>query len=283
MVAEKNGFDSFWFSDHLIDDNIDLVHGETWTTLALAASRTSRIRLGSGVTDTFRRQPATLTQTVATVDQISSGRAMLGLGAGEAMNLVPFGVNLDRPVQRLRETIQVVRKLWSETNRRPAAFDGEIFKLKGAFIQIRPIQRPHPPIHVGALSRMTRELAGELADGWMPWLNSPESYREGLRDVENGAKEAGRRLGDLDLIANLDVAISDDREKARAAANLSGKSALILEVGLLREMGYDVVVPKGTSIRTDTFSRRTMGLLGRAAKRVPDEAVERILRFRDRG
>ncbi len=279
VEAEKNGFDSFWFSDHLIDDNIDLVHGETWTSLAVAAVRTKRIRLGSGVSDTFRRQPSTLAQTVATVDHVSSGRVNLGLGAGEVMNLAPFGVDFDRPLERLRETIDVLKALWKATNRDPANYDGQVLKLRGAFVQILPVQKPHPPIYVGALGKKTRELAGELADGWMPWINSPESYRERLHDVARGAKKAGRDIGDIDLLAIIDVATSEDPERARRAALEPGKSALVLERSLLGEMGYNVDLPESTSIRTGIFNRETARLLKDAASRVPEEAVNQISAF----
>ena len=279
VEAEKRGFDSFWFSDHLIDDNIDLLHGETWASLAFAATRTKKIKLASGVTDPFRRHPSVTAQTVATLDHISSGRAVLGLGAGEAMNLVPFGIDFEAPVQRLRESIVVIRKLWQASNKEPASFNGNVFTLKDAFVQIVPVQKPSPPIYVGALSKKTRELTGELADGWLPWINSPKSYKERLRDVERGAAKSGRSLRDLDLVATLDVAISDDREEARQATLLSGKAALILERGLLREMGYHVSLPESTSIRTGIFTRETAKLLEEAVSLVPDEAVHQISAF----
>jgi len=277
--AEKAGFDSFWFTDHLIDDDIDLVHAETWTSLTLAATRTKKIMLGSGVTDPFRRHPSTTAQTVATLDHISSGRAILGLGAGEAMNLLPFGVNRDNPLDMLRESIIVIRKLWRATNAQPADFNGSLLKLNRAFIQILPLQKPTPLIYVGALGRKTREVAGELGDGWLPWINSPDSYRERLNDVRRGAERTGRRLQDLDLVATLDVAVSRDAEKARGAVMLGGKAALIAEQDLLQEMGYDIPLPKSASIRTGIYTRQTVRQLEETMPKIPDEAVEQISAF----
>ena len=279
LEAEKSGFDSFWFSDHLIDDNIDLLHGETWMSLALAATKTSRIKLASGVTDPFRRHPSATAQAVATLDHISNGRAVLGLGAGEAMNLVPFGICFDKPVTRLKESIAIIKKLWQATNRQPASFNGELYKLNGAFIQILPIQKPSPPIYVGALSKKTREITGQLGDGWLPWINSPSSYKERLRDVDRGARSVGRSLQEIDLVATLDVAVSKDRERARQAALISGKAALVLERGLLQEMGYNYSFPECTSIRTGIFTRETPQLLDKAIATIPDEAVHQISAF----
>jgi alkanesulfonate monooxygenase SsuD/methylene tetrahydromethanopterin reductase-like flavin-dependent oxidoreductase (luciferase family) len=279
LAAEKCGFDSFWFSDHLIDDNIDLLHGETWTSLTLAATRTRKIKLASGVTDPFRRHPSVTAQTVATLDHISSGRAVLGLGAGEAMNLVPFGIKFEAPVMRLRESIDVIRRLWRASNREPTSLNGNLFTLRDAFIQILPVQKPLPPIYVGALSKKTRELTGEIGDGWLPWINSPASYKERLRDVERGARSAGRSLEELDLVATLDVAISRDRDMARQAALSPGKAALVLERGLLEEMGYHISLPENVSIRTGIFSRDTVRLVEQAMSLVPDEAVDQISAF----
>jgi len=277
--AERAGFDSFWFTDHLIDDNIDLQHAETWTSLTLAATRTSKIILGSAVTDPYRRHPSTTAQTVATLDHISKGRAALGIGAGEAMNLIPFGIQPEDSIQRLREAILVIKRLWLATNSEPANFDGRIFSLNEAFLQISPLQQPGPPIYGGALSRSTREVTGEVADGWLPWINSRNSYAARLQDVKAGAKRAGRDINELDLIATLDVAISEDREEARRAALIPGKAALIAEGSLLREMGYKIQIPRSTSIRTGVYTRETMREVERTIPLVPDEAVEEISAF----
>ena len=277
--AEEAGFDSFWFTDHLIDDNIHLEHGETWTSLTLAATRTNSIKLGSGVTDPFRRHPSVTAQTVATLDQISSGRAILGMGAGEAMNLEPFGVHFDDPVRRLEESIIVIRRLWQGSAQIPVSFRGNILSLTNAFLQITPIQKPSPPIYVGALSRKTREIAGKYGDGWLPWINSPTSYQERLKDVEKGAKEAGKSLNDIDTVATVDVAVSSDREKARKSALSSSKTALVLERSLLREMNYRLTLPASISIQRGIFTKDTMALLDRAIIQVPDRAAEQICAF----
>ena len=277
--AEKAGFDSFWFSDHVIDDDIDLVHGETWTSLAVAAMKTSRIRLGSGVTDTFRRHPSALAQTVSTLDHISSGRVNLGIGAGEVMNLSPFGIELDRPVERLRETIEVLKLLWRATNSKPASYQGKVLKLEGAFVQILPLQKPHPPVYVGALGRKTRELAGEVADGWLPWMNTPSTYREGVEDVARGAHKSGRSADEIDLAATIDVAVSDDPAKSWAAAAPPAKASLVLERTILRKMGFEISLPPEVSIRKGVFNRETALAVAKAAAQVPDEAVRQVSAF----
>ena len=86
MLAERNGFDSIWIPDHLLDTSYYRLNPECWTMITIMAYNTTRIMVASGVTDPYRRHPSTLAQTVATLDQMFSGRIALGLGGGEAMS-----------------------------------------------------------------------------------------------------------------------------------------------------------------------------------------------------
>ena len=115
LLAEKTGFDSFWMPDHLVATGVrrwDALHA--WGALCALAVQTKRIKLATGVSDTFRHHPASLAQMAATCDVLSNGRAILGIGIGEAMNLVPFGIPFDKPVGRTIEAIQIIRRLFSE-------------------------------------------------------------------------------------------------------------------------------------------------------------------------
>ncbi|UCH71166.1 MAG: LLM class flavin-dependent oxidoreductase, partial [Candidatus Bathyarchaeota archaeon] len=109
VMAEKHGFDSLWIPDHFIEDGA-LV--DPWSVMAVIGSYTKRVFICTGVTDTQRCHPAKTAQQVATVDELSQCRAGLGIGAGEAMNIVPFGIHCDEDprdrAQRLREAIEVI-------------------------------------------------------------------------------------------------------------------------------------------------------------------------------
>ena len=136
LLAEKIGFDSYWMPDHLVATGVRRWDAlEAWSTLCALAVKTKRIKLASGVSDTHRCHPAVLAQRAATCDVLSNGRAILGIGIGEAMNLVPFGIAYDKPVGRTIEAIKIIRRLWSEDF---VDFEGKYYTLKKAFLQPKP-------------------------------------------------------------------------------------------------------------------------------------------------
>jgi len=113
MLAESLEFDSVWVPDHLVLEDYRRLCPEAWCILSALATRTRRVTLGTSVTDPYRRHPAVLAQTVATLDLISGGRTILGLGAGEAMNTDPYGIPRDMRITRMRETVEILRRLWT--------------------------------------------------------------------------------------------------------------------------------------------------------------------------
>ncbi len=237
-VNEEAGFDSIWIPDHLIF----IPYGttpEAWSILSALAVTTERVLLGTSVSDPHRRHPAVLAQTVATVDQLSGGRVLLGLGAGEAMNLDPFGIKWDRPVSRLEEAIRVMRALWSGD---VVDYEGRFWRLEKAFLQIRPA-RP-VPIYLGAHGPRMLELTGRLADGWLPTPMTPELYRKRLRVIHEAARRAGRNPEDIDTAIYLYTCISED-EKAVCERLEAYKGLIAHSPELLREAGYEVEVPEG--------------------------------------
>src|SRR5712692_2078095 len=122
VLAEKLGFESVWFSDHLIDAGGITI--DPYTTMGAIAAKTSRLKMCAAVSDTQRVHPAKLAHMVATLSDISRGRVWLGIGAGEAMNVVPFGMPFEEPkgrTQRLAEAIQVIKLLWRSSSKSPAS------------------------------------------------------------------------------------------------------------------------------------------------------------------
>jgi len=126
VEAEKFGFDSLWYHDHLmIPGNAPVL--ESFSLLAALATKTNHCKIGQTVMDVSRRHPATIAQYVLTLNRISNGRAFLGLGAGEAMNLAPLGMDIKKPLRTLREAIQFVKGLLNATKDAPFNFSGDIF------------------------------------------------------------------------------------------------------------------------------------------------------------
>ncbi len=233
-INEEAGFDSIWAPDHLLFIPPGVVP-EAWSMLAAAAIVTEKATLGTCVSDPHRHHPAVLAQKVATVDQISGGRVTLGLGAGEAMNLEPYGIDWKRPVSRLIEFTTIVRKFWSgETFN----YEGEFWKLRDAFLQIRP-SRGTIPIYFGANSPRMLEVTGEIADGWLSTPLSPTLFNKRLSLVKKGAEKANRPLNEIDVGAYLYTSVTEKSEDASKQIEKM-KAQVIPSPQLLKEAGYHV-------------------------------------------
>ena len=159
--------------------------------VAAAAGATREVRLGIGVTDIVRRHPASLAQTALTLDHLTGGRFVLGVGSGEALNLAPFGLANARPLSRLEEGLEVMRLLMARTG--AVDFDGEHFRLRGRdrWACARWGTAP-PPVWVAAHRPRGLELVGRRADGWLPLATDPAAVRP---DARRGAGRGGRGRG----------------------------------------------------------------------------------------
>ena len=205
--AEADGFDAIWWPCHLMGWIPDSVWTEDMTELAkyqenphvhfdplmmmgAAGAATGRIKVGVCVTDTIRRHPAMLAQAMLTADHLSGGRAILGLGSGERMNVQPYGMEWHKPVGRLEEAIRVMRLLWSTD--KPVDFDGEFFQLRDAVLGLSPFEGRTPQVWLAAHGPRMLRITGRLADGWLPTNIRPDAYAEKLGAIRESAEQAGR-------------------------------------------------------------------------------------------
>jgi phthiodiolone/phenolphthiodiolone dimycocerosates ketoreductase len=205
--AEADGFDAIWWPCHLMGWIPDSVWTEDMTGLAVhqpnphvhfdplmmmgaAGAATERIRVGVNVTDTIRRHPAMLAQAALTADHLSRGRAILGLGSGERMNVTPYGIPWSKPVGRLEEAIGVIKLLWQATG--PVSFDGSFFQLQDAVLGLDPYEGRDPEIWLGAHGPRMLDLCGRFADGWLPTNVTPDVYADKLSVIRTSAERAGR-------------------------------------------------------------------------------------------
>src|SRR5271166_2913196 len=236
LRCEKLGFDSLWAVDHLIDNGGSKV--EPWTTISAIGVQTQRIQFATAVTDTQRMHPARTAQTVATLSEITNGRVSLGIGAGEAMNIIPFGLPFDAPkvrAQRLAEAIQVIRLLWTSDRKNPVSFQGNHFHLSNAWLDVKT--KFSPKIIVGALGGMNGlRVAGEFGDGWLPWINTPETYGKRLKLVE-GFRSAKNVKGDFDPIAWMFLSFAEGGAQLKEAIS-NTKKALLAEIHTLKFIGF---------------------------------------------
>ncbi len=187
-LAERLGFHSVWAGDHI------LWHAptpEAVVMLSAFAARTERVLLGSGVLLAALRPPAVLAKQWATLDRVSEGRTILGVGIGgeNPLEYANTGVPLRQRSGRLDETIVVLRRFWSGET---FDHDGRYFHLERARLDLLPDQRPAPPIWVGGRAPLSLRRAGRLGDGWLGFVVAPERYAESWAAVQAHARDAGR-------------------------------------------------------------------------------------------
>ena len=185
---------------------------DSLTVLAAYACRTARIRLGTGVLPIYSRTPAATAQTAATIDELSGGRMVLGLGVSHQVTVENwYGQRIDRPVREMREYAGAVRAILRGEDP-PAA--NEKFRTSFRFMGYEP--RPDLPLYVAALSPAMLRLAGEIGDGVMLWLCNPDYVRDVvIPEVSKGRERAGRRLDGFDVVAAVPAAVTDDPAAAR--------------------------------------------------------------------
>jgi 5,10-methylenetetrahydromethanopterin reductase len=227
-AAEELGYRYLWATD-------DRLQKDVFVVLAAIALATSELRLGPGVTNPYSRRPALIATAAATLDELSGGRAVLGLGAG-GTNHRALGVRRERPVAALAESIALIRGLLAggEVTAR-----GSVVNADGARLDFTPV-RSSIPLYVGARAPRMLELAGELADGVIVGnVASPDGWRYAYERIAVGAARAGRRLDDLALTAWVYCSIGRDSEAALAAIRPMVATSLATSRSALATLGLE--------------------------------------------
>ncbi len=211
--AEQLGYDSVWAAEAYGSD--------TATVLAWLAGQTSKIRLGAGIFQMPARSAAMTAMTAATIDQLSGGRMIIGIGSsGPQVAEGWHGQRFAKQLQRTREYVAVVRMALA---RERVEFKGETLELplpdgpgKALKLTIAPVQE-QIPIYLAAIGPKNTALAGEIADGWIPTLFSPEHVSELRPLLQEGADRSGRSLDGFDIAPTVNVFVTDDLKAARDA------------------------------------------------------------------
>jgi probable F420-dependent oxidoreductase len=210
--VEALGFDSVWTGDHVS------FHGpihESLTLLATYVPITSRIKLGTAVYLLALRAPAIAAKATATLDALSGGRLIFGVGVG-GENPKEFelcGVPHRERGARVTEGIDVVRTLWRDS---PASFHGRFTSFDGVSIDPKPVQRGGPPIWIGGRSDAALARAGRQGDGWMSYVVQPERYAQSVDKIRAAGGAAGRALDGFAFAHLAFITVGRDWESAKA-------------------------------------------------------------------
>jgi 5,10-methylenetetrahydromethanopterin reductase len=236
QLAEARGFESVWVAEtRMTRDGI--------APCAAIAMATSRIKIGTGIINVYTRGAVLIAVSFVGLDEVSEGRIIMGLGAGSPLVLLPQGVTFEKPLTRLRETIDVVQTLLrGET----VTFEGQTIRVHEARLETTP-PREHIPLYLGVTGPKALELAGEKGDGVMLNAFLPTSYVvRALERLDVGARRAGKRLEDLDVAGALVVSVDDNAEVARDRARAFIALYLSLFPNIAQETGLPDELVAGT-------------------------------------
>ncbi|WP_121740854.1 LLM class flavin-dependent oxidoreductase [Natronorubrum halophilum] len=280
--VEEAGFDLVTLPDHLFhptgsEEFLVEPPWEVFSVLGAIAQHTDRATLMPGVTDSVRRHPTELAHATATLDRMTDGRAGLGIGAGEAFNFVPIeDVDWDDPFTRFVEAVKIVDGLWNSTPDERFSFDGDLFRLEDAHMGLKPVQEPRPPLWVGGYGRSMRGFAGAVADGWFPWIHSPEQYAADLDRVVSVAEDRGRDPDAIDRAVMVPTTVTEDADEARAIGIERNRTSLAFRPPLLADMGYEEIAEETPIMWEMAFDEKQERQLLAAAERIPDAAVDEV-------
>lgn len=255
-VAESVGFSEVWLPDHYF-------LRDSYAGHALMALRTSRIRFGTAVASPLLRHPVLMASSVATIDELSGGRAILGIGVGGWEFPTQLGIPLRRHRAVVREAIEIIRALW----RGEAQVRGEVFTASGAKLGWKP--REDIPVYMGARGPRMLELAGEIADGAITHGISPGYVEFCLARLATGAARTGRAAGACELVPMFEVELDED---PRAALERLRPVSTIMAGGEYAEELIEVFgLDRGDAMRLRQAVRESEPDLGRY---VTDQMVQ---------
>jgi alkanesulfonate monooxygenase SsuD/methylene tetrahydromethanopterin reductase-like flavin-dependent oxidoreductase (luciferase family) len=203
-LAERLGYESAYVTHIAARDSI--------TLLMAYASRSERLRLGTGVTPIYSRTPATAAMSFATLDEFCGGRAIAGFGVSHRPAVEAwYGQTIDKPLQEMREYVEIVRAIF----RGEPPPQGDKFRSHFQFMNLEP--RPDIPIYLAGLAPGMLRLAGEIADGVVLWLCNPEYIRNTVVPmVAEGRAKAGKPAEGFDIVAAVPSAVTSEPEEAKA-------------------------------------------------------------------
>lgn len=212
-IAERKGFESCWITE-------EFHYREPFSTTAAIAMTTKKIRLGMGVVNPFVRHPVNIAMGIATIDEISNGRAVLGIGAGSKMFERVYNIKKrEEPISAIRDCVAIVRELLAG---KTCKHQGKVFRLdhEGVKLSYKPT-RGYVPIYLGGRNPRMLQLSGEIADGTLlSFLSTPAYIKYAIKHIKEGAEKAGKRTSQVNVAVYLLTSISKDSKVARERVKL---------------------------------------------------------------
>lgn len=202
-LAEDAGFKNIWITDHY--NNRDV-----WSTLAVLSMMTNRIKLGTGVTNPYTRNVAITASSIASINELSGGRAILGIGPGDKATFDKMGIEWDKPLTRVKEAVLAIRALLAKEQVNQAGFKGAQMAFGAGKI----------PIYIGAQGPKMLELAGGIADGVLINASHPDDFKFAVPMIREGARIAGRKPEDVQICAYASFSADKDQAKAVNASKI---------------------------------------------------------------
>jgi 5,10-methylenetetrahydromethanopterin reductase len=245
-LIEGYGFDYLWVSD-------ERFYRDVFVNMTLVACHTTTVKIGSMVTDPFIRHPAVTAAAAASLDELSGGRCVIGMGAGIS-GFQAMGIQRAKPARAIKEAVQLIHRLTA--GEKHVTYEGELIQFRGGHLNFEPLRRV--PVYVAGRGPRVLQVAGEVADGVV--IGSFASERGiawGLAQADRGARRVGRRLEQLEKVSWLYTSVSSDARQARdlvrkgVAVAMWGSKEILPNIGVtlppatLRLMegpyGYDTV------------------------------------------
>lgn len=256
--AEELGYESVWVAEtRFTRDGI--------APVAAIAAATHTIRVGTGIVNVFTRGPVVTAISFASLDEISAGRTIMGLGPGSPLVLAPQGVAFKKPLMRLREYVHVIECLLSGE---AVTYQGETVQLQGVKLELTPV-RSHIPLYLGITGAKALELCGEIADGAL--LNGflPTTYtRRAVQLIARGAQNAGKPADAIDIAGCLVTCVDEDSRRAKDQV----RPLVALYLSLFPNIARETELPADFLSKVQgTFQSEG---LGQAATLITDETVD---------
>ena len=278
--AEKAGFEYGWLPD--FTDLISL-----YPVLTMLARETKRMKIGPSVTNPYTRHPLVTAVSIATIDQLSNGRAVLGISSGDRAFLRTMGIEMNKPVLAVKESVEIIRKALAGEE---FSYEGEIFKISNS--RLASLPKRTVPIFIGAKGPKMLDLAGKIGDGVS--IDAPHhlDVKLAAQKVAKSARNSGRNVDDIMFSVTVPFSVGKDRDKAmdpilkfRAAVMASCSSSEILERHKIDMDRISEIREKLRTGRSGEVSEMASEKILEAFSMVgtPDYCIERISKLIDAG